>query len=109
MTHPYNFSEKYSKKFDKPSIEITDRTAEKLEFTLRECDSSVMNALRRIMIAEVPTLAIDLVTIYENSSVLFDEFIAHRLGLIPLYSEGIGELKTEVAPEYKGGYNETRD
>lgn len=43
-----------------------------------------VNAIRRTLISDIPKLAIETVTIYDNTSALFDEIIAHRLGLIPL-------------------------
>jgi DNA-directed RNA polymerase II subunit RPB3 len=67
-----------------PKIEILNLQPHEMKFILSETDTSVANSLRRIMIAEVPTLSIDLVEFAENSTVLNDEYIAHRLGLIPL-------------------------
>ena len=67
-----------------PKIDILSVTPHEMSFVLSDTDTSVANTLRRIMIAEVPTLAIDLVEFSENSTVLNDEYIAHRLGLIPI-------------------------
>ncbi|KAG8349070.1 RNA polymerase Rpb3 Rpb11 dimerization domain [Trypanosoma vivax] len=59
---------------------------ETLEFQLDEVDNSFANGLRRVMLAEVPVLGAESVTIIKNTSVLPDEMLAHRIGLVPLYS-----------------------
>lgn len=76
-----------------PKVTITELNEEKIKFTLYDCDLSVANALRRIMLSEVPTMAIDLVEFESNTSVLVDEFLAHRLGLVPLSSHRVKEFK----------------
>ena len=58
-----------------------------MEFDLIGIDASIANAIRRILISEVPTIAIEKVYIYDNTSVMHDEILAHRLGLIPIKAD----------------------
>lgn len=75
-----------------PKIKIKNIDLNTISFELLNTDLTVANALRRIIIAEVPTMAIDIVEIEDNTSSLHDEFIAHRLGLIPLVSVDIDQF-----------------
>ena len=68
-------------------ITILEKTEYALKMIVEDIDPSLANALRRVMIAEVPSLAIEDVWIVENNSPLYDEIIAHRLGLIPLKTD----------------------
>jgi DNA-directed RNA polymerase II subunit RPB3 len=70
-----------------PDVKVTEMRPELIKFELSNTDASMANALRRIIIAEVPTICIDRVDVFENTTVLPDEVIAHRLGLIPLRSD----------------------
>ena len=78
---------KKKKFFGSPKIEITELKEDSIQFTLTNVDISIANSLRRVMIGEIPTLAIELVTFEDNTSLMNDEIISQRLGLIPLYSK----------------------
>ena len=56
-------------------------------FSLIGVDASIANAFRRILLAEVPTIAIEKVYVQNNTSVIADEVLAHRLGLVPLKAD----------------------
>ena len=83
-------------------IRILKRTDTKMEFVLKDADAAFANALRRIMISEIPTMAIEYVDMEENRSGLFDEVIAHRLGLIPIIFPSTYNIKEECKCGGKG-------
>lgn len=63
---------------------------DRLSFTLKDARSGEANALRRAATNNVQCFAIDRVTFYENTSAIFDEYIAHRIGLIPITTPTTG-------------------
>ena len=69
------------------SLQVINQDEQKISVKLQGIPLQYANALRRICLNGVPIFAIDTVDILENSSIIADEGIAHRLGLIPLKTE----------------------
>ena len=65
-------------------IDVKELKPKKAVLKIEETDLYFVNSLRRVMLSELPKLAVDNVVIYDNTSALFDEIISHRLGLIPI-------------------------
>lgn len=69
----------------KPKVTLLKRENNYAELMIENITPAIANSIRRAVLSEVPTLAIDEVVFLENNTAMFDEVIAHRLALIPLY------------------------
>ncbi len=68
-------------------IEFIEDKENKIVFIVKNAPVALVNAIRRAMIAHVPTMAVDYINVYMNTSYLYDEVLAHRIGLIPLKAD----------------------
>ncbi len=73
-------------------IDDLDDDTHEAHFLVRGVTPAFANGIRRAMIADVPTMSVDTVRMIENSSVMFDEQIGHRLGMVPLTTP-VGEYE----------------
>ncbi len=76
-------------------MKLLSKDNETIVFLIKDTDAASVNTLRRLIINEVPTLAIEEVNFLKNSSAMYDEFIAHRLGLLVLKTD----LKSYTMPD----------
>ena len=87
IEHPLSGGKTLTEVFSSLQLKITSDTDEELVIDMQGIEAPLANALRRIMISEVATMAIEDVDLYQNTSVIPDEVLAHRLGLIPIKAD----------------------
>src|SRR5271157_814585 len=75
--------------------EILESNDSIFRFVLKDTSNAFANTLRRMAISHVKCFAIDKVTFYENTSAIFDEYIAHRIGLVPIVTPTSGYSYTD--------------
>lgn len=87
--HAVNYDNSFTmEKFLKGlKIEIQEKSDEHIIFDLIGVGAPIANALRRILLSDVPSMAIEKVVLYQNTSIIQDEVLAHRLGLIPIKAD----------------------
>src|SRR5881409_1653756 len=87
---------------------LLSKEQDTLRFVLSGVKPAFANALRRIILSEVPVMAIDDVMILENNSVMYDEILAHRLGLVPVTTDGSYNLPEECTCKSELGCEKCR-
>ena len=84
-------------------VKILEKNKEKMRFVIEGITPALAGELRKIMISEVPAMAIEWVDFHKNDSVLWDEITANRLGLIPLvYNTKFYNFKKDCKCDGKG-------
>ena len=68
-------------------IEVKSQSDDEIVFIVRDAEVPFVNAIRRCAMVNVPKIAIEDVNIIRNDSAMFNEVLAHRLGLTPLVSD----------------------
>lgn len=68
-------------------IKVLEKADHKLVFVVDDISIEMANAIRRIILSEIPVMGVDEVIVLKNDSPLYDEIIAHRLGMIPLTTD----------------------
>jgi len=68
-------------------VTVLSVTEDTVRFTVEGCDAAFANALRRTMMTDVPTMAVDDIFFFDNTSVVPDEVLAHRIGMTPLKTD----------------------
>jgi len=79
------------------SVKKIDEKHGVARYLVKGVSTAFINAIRRSVMLHVPCLAVENVSIYENDSVIFDEFLAHRLGMLPVKTDIKGYKKGETA------------
>ena len=86
----------------KMEIKLLKSDENKAVYHISDAEVSLVNSLRRAIMEEISTMAIDEITFTKNSSALYDEVLAHRIGLIPFITDLKSyELEDETKPKAK--------
>jgi DNA-directed RNA polymerase subunit D len=77
-------------------VNVIENSEKVMRLDISGASYAVANAIRRIAISSVGCFAIDTVSMYENTSAMFDEYVSHRIGLVPIATPKDYDEKDEV-------------
>lgn len=77
-------------------LALDKKQGNRIEWIAKGVNTSLANLVRRYALSRIPVLAIDSVTFYDNTTAFWDEYIAHRLGLMPITTPASLPHSTEI-------------